>query len=227
MRSDMTAHAAPPCPHCAAHPEFAHADWHPTRDQLLSIGREMARRRTAADSWETRALDDGPLAGYIARLRRIIGAADEDGLPDFLVDLARGWLADAEKEWGWRKRASMPGEMEHRVVQGKWVERLEVIRREVDLAMLIAYENAGARPSGPGKWTCCCPFHEDRHPSLDIDVAKGVWLCRACNTGGDAFDYVRERYGLGFKQAVEHLEARLGIEPAKAVRTLRGISVDD
>jgi hypothetical protein len=192
MRSDMAAHAAPPCPHCAAHPEFAHADWHPTRDQLLSIGREMVRRRTAADSWETRALDDGPLGGYIAR-----------------------------------KRASMPGEMEHRVVQGKWVERLEVIRREVDLAMLIAYENAGARPSGPGKWTCCCPFHEDRHPSLDIDVAKGVWLCRACNTGGDAFDYVRERYGLGFKQAVEHLEARLGIEPAKAVRTLRGISVDD
>ena len=33
----------------------------------------------------------------------------------------------------------------------------------------------------------CCPFHNDKHPSMKIDK---IYHCFACGVGGDAIDYV-------------------------------------
>ena len=41
--------------------------------------------------------------------------------------------------------------------------------------------------------TACCPFHDDRHPSMKIDKN---YHCFACGVGGDVIDYVSRRYGL-------------------------------
>lgn len=39
----------------------------------------------------------------------------------------------------------------------------------------------------------CCPFHDDRHPSMKIDKN---YHCFACGVGGDVIDYVSRIYGL-------------------------------
>lgn len=39
----------------------------------------------------------------------------------------------------------------------------------------------------------CCPFHDDRHPSMKIDKN---YHCFACGVGGDVIDYVSRMYGL-------------------------------
>ncbi|MDE6251729.1 MAG: hypothetical protein K2M78_03695 [Lachnospiraceae bacterium] len=39
----------------------------------------------------------------------------------------------------------------------------------------------------------CCPFHDDKHPSMKIDK---YYHCFACGVGGDAIDYVSRMYGL-------------------------------
>lgn len=39
----------------------------------------------------------------------------------------------------------------------------------------------------------CCPFHDDKHPSMKIDK---YYYCFACGAKGDAINYVGERYGL-------------------------------
>ena len=39
----------------------------------------------------------------------------------------------------------------------------------------------------------CCPFHNDKHPSMKIDK---IYHCFACGVGGDAIDYVSRMYGL-------------------------------
>ncbi len=36
----------------------------------------------------------------------------------------------------------------------------------------------------------CCPFHDDKHPSMKIDKN---YHCFACAVGGDAIDYVCQR----------------------------------
>ncbi|MCX4298382.1 MAG: CHC2 zinc finger domain-containing protein [Lachnospiraceae bacterium] len=41
--------------------------------------------------------------------------------------------------------------------------------------------------------TACCPFHDDRHPSMKIDKN---YHCFACGAGGDAVDYVSRMFGL-------------------------------
>ena len=39
----------------------------------------------------------------------------------------------------------------------------------------------------------CCPFHDDKHPSMKIDQN---YHCFACSVGGDAIDYVSRMFGL-------------------------------
>jgi hypothetical protein len=154
-----------------------------------------------------RDMEDGLLVEHLARLRRQVVMADEDGL-DFLTALTRERFSMADTELRWRNRAGDKG-ADRVASEAAWRDRVQAIRENVDLALLIAHENAGARPSGRNSWKCCCPFHADQNPSLDIDVVKGVWICRGCGAGGDAFTYVEMRYGLDFSAAVRHLEARM------------------
>ena len=39
----------------------------------------------------------------------------------------------------------------------------------------------------------CCPFHDDKHPSMKID---NNYHCFACGVGGDVVDYVSRMFGL-------------------------------
>lgn len=41
--------------------------------------------------------------------------------------------------------------------------------------------------------TACCPFHNDKHPSMKIDKN---YHCFACGVGGDVIDYVSRLFGL-------------------------------
>ena len=44
----------------------------------------------------------------------------------------------------------------------------------------------------------CCPFHDDKHPSMKIDKN---YHCFACGVGGDAVDYVSRMFGLSQYEA--------------------------
>lgn len=54
-----------------------------------------------------------------------------------------------------------------------------------------AAEHYGLKVRGNG--TACCPFHDDKHPSMKIDKN---YHCFACGAGGDAIDYVSRMFGL-------------------------------
>lgn len=201
-----------------------HQEWHPTRAQLLSIGKELSDRAKARERDALRVVPDQALVGYGASLRRLL--AETPDAPDFLRDLAGDWLAEAEREWRWRQKAARMGGDAVTRSAGTWRDRVERVKEMADLSMLIAFENAGARPTWGGGWECCCPFHADTHPSLNIDVLKRVWICRACNVGGDAITYVQLKNGSTFGQAVEELERQFGIQPPQpAERVIRGVPV--
>jgi len=54
---------------------------------------------------------------------------------------------------------------------------------------------------------CCCPFHEDKTPSLNINFKDNVWLwnCFGCGIGGSSIDFVMKSENLDFKEAVKRL----------------------
>lgn len=54
----------------------------------------------------------------------------------------------------------------------------------------------------------CCPFHNDKNPSMKVDRR---YHCFGCQADGDVIDYVAGIYGLGKKDAAVKLAEDFGI----------------
>jgi len=48
-----------------------------------------------------------------------------------------------------------------------------------------------------------CPFHKDKHPSFSIRGDKGH--CFSCGFHGDVIDFIMQKQGMDFKQAINFL----------------------
>ncbi len=69
-----------------------------------------------------------------------------------------------------------------------------------------------------------CPFHQEKTPSMSVDVARGLYYCHGCHARGDVFTFVQETQGLTFPEALEWLASRAGIalEEDPAAKRMRG-----
>lgn len=54
----------------------------------------------------------------------------------------------------------------------------------------------------------CCPFHNDKHPSMKVDKR---YYCFGCGAHGDAIDFVANLYGIGMKEAAIKIATDLHI----------------
>lgn len=57
-----------------------------------------------------------------------------------------------------------------------------------------------------------CPFHDEKTPSFWVNPGKGVYHCFGCKASGDIIDFVRNKQGLDFAEAVEFLADRYRVE---------------
>jgi DNA primase len=57
-----------------------------------------------------------------------------------------------------------------------------------------------------------CPFHDERTPSFSVSADRGLYYCFGCGVSGDGIRFVQETEGLDFRQAIEHLADRYGVE---------------
>ena len=66
----------------------------------------------------------------------------------------------------------------------------------------------------------CCPFHEDKHPSLKLN--EDYFFCFGCGASGDVIDFTAKLFGVSLKDATEKLAADFGISAdAKPVAVRR------
>jgi len=99
----------------------------------------------------------------------------------------------------------------------------------------VAWQQAGG-----GEWKMLCPFHDDHDPSLDVNDAKGLWLCRSAKcvsynkegepvkTGGDLITFARRLFGWSFMEAVQNIcqIADIDVEPYLAKPTPEEIACE-
>lgn len=63
----------------------------------------------------------------------------------------------------------------------------------------------------------CCPFHDDRHPSMKIDATH--YYCFGCGAKGDAIGYVAELFNLSQLDAAKKIASdfNLSIEEKQSI----------
>jgi len=83
---------------------------------------------------------------------------------------------------------------------------IERLKADVDLVGIVAASGVKLEKRGADH-VGCCPFHDDKTPSLVISPDKNLWRCfGACDVGGDPIAWVMRREAVSFRHAVELLK---------------------
>lgn len=91
-----------------------------------------------------------------------------------------------------------------------WEER-KARAKAVPAWEVLGIPRSTIRDTGPGKGVCCCPMHDDEHPSLSCDLLTGRVSCLAGCTGRhgwDGLDAYQWLYRCDFRTAVMALTGR-------------------
>jgi DNA primase len=87
---------------------------------------------------------------------------------------------------------------------------LSEIRDRLDIAEVVG-EHVALKRKG-GRYWGLCPFHQEKSPSFTVTPDKGVFYCFGCHKGGTVFDFVMEAEKISWRDAVEILAKKAGIE---------------
>jgi DNA primase len=90
-------------------------------------------------------------------------------------------------------------------------ESKDRVRDAVDFVELVS-TRTDLRRAGPSAYEGLCPFHDERSPSFGIDPTRKVYYCFGCGAKGDVFTFVQDSEGVEFKEALEQLADRCGVE---------------
>ncbi len=83
-------------------------------------------------------------------------------------------------------------------------EELDRLKRETSI--LSVAERYGVYAERKGKtYMALCPFHDDHNPSLSLDPIRNTWKCFGCGKSGSVIDFVMEKEGIPFRDAVDKL----------------------
>ena len=112
-----------------------------------------------------------------------------------------------------RLRAARVGEAARRLAP--WQASSRTSRSSASARPLTSSRWPAVTPtcaSAATRWLGLCPFHDERTPSFSVDSSNNLYYCFGCQAGGDVFNFVEEKEGLDFRQAVEQLADRFGVE---------------
>ncbi|NMC55133.1 MAG: DNA primase [Chloroflexi bacterium] len=89
---------------------------------------------------------------------------------------------------------------------------IDEIKARIDIVDLVS-ESVKLRRAGRN-YTGFCPFHTNtRTPAFVVFPDSGTWRCFGeCNEGGDIFKFVMKKEGWDFREALQNLALRAGVE---------------
>lgn len=99
-------------------------------------------------------------------------------------------------------------------------EDIELVRQRARIDDVIG-QYVQLRSSGAGVFKGLCPFHDEKTPSFQVSVTKGLYYCFGCHVGGDLVDFLRRKENLSFVEAIQNLADRYGVQ----LRIVEGGSV--
>jgi DNA primase len=89
-------------------------------------------------------------------------------------------------------------------------ESKEQVRQSVDIVDLVGSYLPLQRQGHA--YVATCPWHDDARPSLQVNPSRQSWKCWVCDIGGDIFSFVMQIESLEFREALEMLAERAGVD---------------
>jgi len=86
----------------------------------------------------------------------------------------------------------------------------ELVRQAVDIVELVDHY-VRLRRQGRN-YVGLCPWHDDTRPSFQVNPERQSFRCWVCDVGGDVFSFIMKIEGVGFREALEMLAERAGID---------------
>lgn len=88
--------------------------------------------------------------------------------------------------------------------------QIHEVKERTDLVQLIE-SYVPLKKAGSRSFKACCPFHQEKTPSFNVNEANQFYHCFGCGAHGSALDFVMEIEGLNFVDALKLLANRAGV----------------
>ena len=100
--------------------------------------------------------------------------------------------------------------MRHSFQMNRYINASQVKER-INPVDFYSHEGQEVAIRGKDSWKLAglCPFHLDQHAgSFYIHGDQGAFRCFSCDAkGGDIISFIRKKYEMSFKEAIEKLKA--------------------
>jgi DNA primase len=92
-------------------------------------------------------------------------------------------------------------------------DSIERLKQAIDIVEIVGARTELRRVGA--RFTGLCPFHEERTPSFSVNPELSLFHCFGCQESGDAIGFVQKTEAMDFREAVELLADRYGVELKK------------
>ena len=92
-------------------------------------------------------------------------------------------------------------------------DSIERLKQALDIVEIVGARTELRRVGA--RFTGLCPFHDERTPSFSVNPELNLYHCFGCQESGDAIGFVQKTEALDFKEALELLADRYGVELKK------------
>ena len=95
---------------------------------------------------------------------------------------------------------------------------LETARIEEVVGDFVTLKRRGAN------YVACCPFHNEKTPSFNVNPARGIYKCFGCGKAGSAVGFVMEYEHMTYPEALRYLAQKYHIEVKEEEETAEQIA---
>lgn len=89
-------------------------------------------------------------------------------------------------------------------------ETVDRIKQAADIVEVVG-DYVSLKKRG-ANYTACCPFHNEKTPSFNVNPARQIYKCFGCGAAGDAVKFVMDIDNVGYGEALRHLAQKYQIE---------------
>ncbi len=98
---------------------------------------------------------------------------------------------------------------------------MDTVRIEEVVGDFVALKKRGSSLIGN------CPFHNEKTPSFNVSVAKGIYKCFGCGKGGDSVHFIMDHEKYSYPEALRYLASKYNIEVEEIAQSPQNLEVQN